>query len=95
MSYVMLKAITYRQPRGGNMASLKGRTWDKGWVKNTEPSKKISGGFEDDPRAENWDRHGRVFNQYNTLPASDRCWTDEETMKARKRPPKHLFKKKY
>tara|TARA_B100000902_G_scaffold176411_1_gene170098 strand:+ start:12911 stop:13144 length:234 start_codon:yes stop_codon:yes gene_type:complete len=77
------------------MPSIKGRTWDKGWNKSPKTTEKINGGFEDDPRAEEYDKYGRVYNQYNTLPVKDRCWTDEESMMARKRPPKHLFKKKY
>ena len=69
-------------------------TWDNKVVHKNR--NKISVAlYEDDPRAEHWDRYGRVYNQYGTLPVKDRCWSDEEALLARKRPAGHLFKKKY
>ena len=77
------------------MASNKGSKWDSNWSKPIEKEKDIINGFVDDPLAKTWDSYGRVFNNYGTEPAVDRCWTRDEALQARRRPAKHLYKKKY
>jgi|TARA_B100001939_G_C16618912_1_gene478379 hypothetical protein len=76
--------------------SRKGCRWDTNkWTSDKNKNQITNALYEDDPRAEDWDKYGRVYNQYGTLPVRDRCWSDEEALLARKRPAGHLFKKKY
>tara|TARA_E500000178_G_C16863191_1_gene680756 strand:- start:404 stop:631 length:228 start_codon:yes stop_codon:yes gene_type:complete len=51
--------------------------------------------FEDDPRADSYDKNGTVYNNYGTEAPRVKAWLGDESIKARKRAPKHLFKKKY
>tara|TARA_R110000787_G_scaffold17974_6_gene55539 strand:+ start:6625 stop:6903 length:279 start_codon:yes stop_codon:yes gene_type:complete len=72
--------------------------WDKSdWSKYYGQRKRIkSNSFaNDDPMAENFDKHGTVFKTYGTLEVSDLVWSTTNKKIARERKPTHQFRKKY
>ena len=91
----MVRQVPFANTEEVCMASNKGSTWDKGWFQKLKEKNTNHKGFEDDPRAEEFDKHGRVFNNYGTEEPKVKAWIGDESVKARKRAPKHLFRKKY
>ena len=70
-------------------------SWDKSDWSKSKGDIIGHGKFEDDPRAENYDKHGKIYQTYGTVPVNNIQWTEEERAKARKQKPYHLFRKKY
>ena len=70
-------------------------SWDKSDWSRSKKDIVMQGKFEDDPRAEESDKHGRYSQTFGTVPVSNIEWTEEARAKVRKQKPYHLFKKKY
>ena len=79
------------------MTSRKYCVWDKQeWAKSNEGKEINSTAFaNDDPKAIDYDKHGTVYHTNGQEKPQDLNWTREKILEAKKRKPKHLFRKKH